>query len=452
MAAKKKKMAVANLATGMFVCELDRPWCRTPFPLQGFFITNAEDIVNVKRFCEYVYIDVPLSRDSYQSLSATTVADKPSNHLINDGKRTGSLETGPDSNQANSESAQVAPIKINSPVAYNTRSPMRKAYTQAVKLMDDVDSKIRNLYQAVEQSQRFDLQTTRNIACELVNNVTDNPDALVWLTRMQNKDEHTYYHAVSASIWGLVLGRQLGLDKETLETVATGLLLSQIGKAKFPAKLLKNPDHLSAREYLYYQRFVMESVRILMQDPAISPQVVAVVEYHRERHNGSGFPKGITGDRIPLLGKIAGLVDRFQELIQPRPGTESHSPAQAMSILFQTSDIEFQADLVERFVGAIGVYPTGSIVELNSGDIAVVVHPNEGRKLWPTIILIEQKSKKKKLSGKLINLKEYNEKQEYASRYVQITRTLPQNSFDIDADELLAVSSGKWSLGNLFRH
>jgi len=480
MATKKQKLAVTDLIPGMFVCELDRPWCQTPFPLQGFYVENTDDIPTIRRYCNYVYIDVPLSKGSYDHLFRTiapvnadnqkkagsqhklkrrqraNTASKTSSQTISRHKIKTALQTSnnakpfkPMSLSANA-TMKVAPIKIKSPVAYSTRLPMSRACKQAVKLMDDVEHQIHDLYQAVELNTRFDLQTTRNIAKGLVTNVTDNPDALVWLARMQNKDQHTYYHAVSASIWGLVLGRQLGLELGALETLATGLLLSQVGKTKLPDQLLVDADTLSARDYLHYQSYVMESVQLLKMDPAIGPQVISVVEHHRERHNGSGFPKGVTGEQIPLLGKIAGLVDRFQELIHPHAGANPMGPAQAMSVLFQSSNIEFQADLVERFVSAIGVYPTGSLVELNSGDIGIVVSPNEGRKLWPTVMLIRQDKRQQNRAGKLVNLMEYNEQQEDVGRYVQITKTLPQDSVSIDPKELIASTTPKWSLGNLF--
>ncbi len=437
MAATKSRIAVRDLEVGMYVCELDRPWCQTPFPMQGFYINSDSDMHALKSFCQHVYIDLPLSRGEFDHLAEPGTIN--------------CLNVKQQQSRDNDEAKQVrvAPIRIKSPVLYKSKRPMQKAVRQAEKLMQKVESKVREVYEDVARGAAPNIVATEEVAAKMVANVIDNPDALLWLARVQKKDEHTYYHAVSASVWGLVLGRQMGLEVQVLETLATGLLLSQVGKAKLPKELLENVGYQTAEEYRIYQRFVTEGVELLKQDPNITPQVISVVEYHRERHNGSGFPKGVTGEKIPLLGKIAGLVDRFQELLQPRDGLNALGPAQALAVMFQGSNIEFQADLLERFVNAIGVYPTGSIVELTSLDLAVVVRPNEDRKLWPTVMLLEPSGKRKK-DGKLVNLKEYNEKQKRESQYVQIAKTLPQEGVDIDVKDLVAASGGRWSLGSLF--
>jgi len=116
----------------------------------------------------------------------------------------------------------------------------------------------------------------------------------------------------------------------------------------------------------------------------VKPRVTAVVKTHCERVNGSGFPEHLRGDRIPLLGKIAGIVTYYDETTNPR-GKLHLSPSKAVAKLYELRDVEFQSDLVVEFIRAIGLYPTGTIVELNTGEVAVVVEQNFQRRLKPKV-------------------------------------------------------------------
>ena len=446
MATQKSRITVKRLQEGMYVCELDRPWCQTPFPLQGFYINSVEDIRAVSSFCEYVYIDVPLSKGTYDELVS------PTSRIRNKPEKTSqvypvSAEIYPSKKQTEKKEEltyRVTPIRIKSPIKHKTKTPIGRAVKKADKLLNRAYKDMEEVYHQISEGWTPDMEATKKIARSMTESVVANPDALLWLTRLQEKDHHSYQHAVSASVWGLVVARYMGLETHVLEALATGLLLSQIGKAQLPQELLSKERLLNADDFEKYQSYVSRGVELLRSEIGVSEQVISVVEYHKERHNGSGFPKGVTGDRIPLLGKIAGLVDRFQELIQPYPGAEPLSPTQAVSLLFQGANIEFQADLLERFVSAVGIYPTGSIVELTNQQVGVVVKSNTERKLWPTIMLLKGVGQNK--MGKVINLKEYNESQNCESKYLQITRTLPQSDFNINLGGLAAVAGIGWSL------
>src|SRR5690606_17220490 len=106
------------------------------------------------------------------------------------------------------------------------------------------------------------------------------------------------------------------------------------------------------------------------------------------RHNGTGFPQGVMGDRIPLSARILGLVDHYESLIAPRSSGTPMTPAQAVASLYDARDLSFQGDLVERFIQAVGVYPTGSWVRLSDGRIGVVVTHAPERRLWPSVMVV----------------------------------------------------------------
>ncbi|RMF15353.1 MAG: HD-GYP domain-containing protein, partial [Gammaproteobacteria bacterium] len=312
----------------------------------------------------------------------------------------------------------------------------------AGKLLDQMHVSMARLYDRIGEGSKEVIAEAGDVARKMTQSVIENPDALVWMARVRQKSEHAWAHAMSSSIWGLVFARHLGLAPDVMQTLAQGLLLSQVGKTRLDDDLLNKQGYLSAEEYKRYQKFVEEGVAILSRTPGISAPVIKVVEYHRERHNGSGFPKGVTGDRIPLLGKIAGIVDHFQALIEPKPGVQPMSPSQAISQLYAKRNIEFQDDLVEKFIQAVGVYPAGTLVELSDGSVGVVVGQNTDRKLFPQVLRVLSPEKTPLRKQQLLDLRQLNSNGEIQ---LKVARTLPEGAYDIDL-ESCRLQSGGWGL------
>jgi HD-GYP domain-containing protein (c-di-GMP phosphodiesterase class II) len=280
----------------------------------------------------------------------------------------------------------------------------------------------------------------------MVESVIRNPDALVWLSKMNDADAYSYQHSVKASIWALVLGRHLGLRKEMLETLALGVLLSHIGKARIAQEILDNYPNITEAARGEYQKYVEHSLLLLNEIDGLPSGVASVVEYHQERHNGTGYPKGVTGERIPLLAKIAGLVDFYQELITPREDSLGMSPYDAVAKLYELRNIGFQKDLVEKFIEAVGVYPTGTLVELSSSEVGIVTGHNKDRRLQPKVMVILDADKRALKHGKVVDLKEVNRDRNVLS----IKDSLPKGAYDIDEQRyLLSGATSKWSWKHL---
>ncbi|WLQ17319.1 DUF3391 domain-containing protein [Hahella aquimaris] len=436
MAAKKTQIAVSELQIGMFVADLDRPWHQTPFPIQGFYIRSADDIRALQSFCRSVYIDRPLTRTEYETME-------------NSGKeellfRLGSLSSG---KSVEEHRLTLPPIKIRRPAKYERQSTLKHEVKEAEKLTHRVNQALDRVFANVCLGQAPDIVETEEVAAMMVESVIRNPDAMLWLSRVRRRDEYAYSHSVAASIWGLVFGRQLGLSRSYLKDLATGLLLSQVGKAKMPQELLQSAKFLDAAQYQRYKGYVDMSVAILKSDPTISPRVVSVVEYHRERHNGSGFPQGVTGDKIPLLAKIAGLVDHYQEMLEPRAGAEAMTSLQAVTALYHSRNIEFQEDLVEKFIQCVGIYPTGATVELSNREVGVVIQHNMERKLWPTVMVLLDEDKAPLRTAKVVDLMAFNIKQSNEDSYLHITHSLPSGAYGIDASRFQVTgANSRWSL------
>lgn len=435
MSTDRMKLEVNALREGMFVADLDCPWHETPFPLQGFYIRMDDDVKALSEYCKHVYVDVKREKvkKEYEQHAAPTDAGKKN---CQTDKKT------------DAQVIELPPLVIKSPQSYQSNTTINKEVSRVEKLHKQVYEAIDQVFLTVEQGGEVSIKETETVAKGMVQSVIRNPDALVWLSKMNDIDAYSYQHSVKASIWALVFGRHLGLKQAMLETLAMGVLLSHIGKARVAQQVLDHYPNLNESELAAYQQYVEKSVELLSEMEGLPNGVMSIVEHHQERHNGTGYPKAVTGERIPLLAKIAGLVDYYQELITPRNDELGLSPLDAVARLYELRNISFQGDLVERFIEAVGVYPTGTLVELSSEEIGIVTGHNEDRRLQPKVLVVMDAEKRPLKSAKVLDLKEYNR----GNKVLHIKDSLPKGAYDIDEQRyLLTGATSKWSWRHLTR-
>ncbi|WP_166261414.1 HD-GYP domain-containing protein [Marinobacter salicampi] len=431
MGVSQNKVAVRDLQVGMFVSDLDRPWHRTPFPIQGFYIRSDEEIRALATHCQWVMVDVAESRDSgdYEDARAPVFARRAVK-------------------QKRKDVLQLPPLNIKEPVRYEQTTTLKKELKNSISLLSDAEDALASVIRSVRSQQFPDIQPLVHVTREMTASIVRNPDALLWLARVREHDDYTYQHSLNTAIWALVCGRHLGLQAGLLNHLALGCLLAHVGKAELPVELIENESRLDAESFALFQTYVERGASKL-EEAGLSRAVVSTVRGHRERHNGSGFPAGVKGDRIPLLAKIAGLVDFYETLIAPRVGYTPLSPAQAVNQLFELRNIEFQEDLVEQFIQSVGIYPTGTLVELNNGQRGVVVSHTPARRLWPKVMVMTDEQHKPVKTAKIMNLSTYNEGK-VPEEMLQVEGCLPFGTDNLNPNHFdVTGAESRWSLKKL---
>src|SRR5258708_11783622 len=192
--------------------------------------------------------------------------------------------------------------------------------------------------------------------------------------------------ALQVSIYMIVFARFLELQREELELLGLLGLLEDIGKTNLPPELLERKGPLNPAEREVVRRHVAYSAEILRATPGIHPELPKLVLLHHERQDGSGYPQGLKGDEIGLYGSIAGIADTFDALTAVRPYAEPLPPSSALSYLYKERGTGFHAALIEQFTQDVGVLPVGSVVELNSGELGIVLTQNLARRLKPPVM------------------------------------------------------------------
>jgi len=451
VAIKQVKVGVNELTIGMFVSGLDRPWSQTPFPLQGFYLRDLGEINQLKALCNWVYIDVEKGRGP--------IAANLKNLALGGKAKPLGRE------RQNTFQESLAPLKIQRGL-YREIEPLQKEVKRARLLHQKVYGAVVDVIRQLEENEweGASLGETKRAASEMVDSVLRNPDAFTWLSRVEEKDEYTYSHAVRSSVWAILFGRHIGLAKRDLDVLALGVLLKDVGKVKLDTGLLAKEERAAVEEQ-EYERFVEIGCEILRQTPGVEPRVISVVKTHCERLNGSGFPQGLSGDKIPLLGKIAGIVTFYDQVINPRGVRNPIAPSKAVAKLYELRNIQFQEELVVEFIRAIGLYPTGTLVELSTGEVAVVVEQNFERRLKPKVIVVLDSFKNPLDEYLFLDLSEDDKRKQalldsgkknrYEIEKIEIARDLEPGSYEVDItgvrDQYLMKTEKKGLLGLLSR-
>lgn len=440
MSKPDKKIPAAKVKRGMYVTKLDREWLGSPFLFQGFFVESDDDIDLLKSTCKYIYIDAD------RQVSVAEPENTAQAEQIDEQK----LEITPDKqpSSANKERHQDTTVitksfmdEIDTPrsflrwlswaVVRNRKAPFEKEFRRATEVFEAAHNTVSDVMGTLRDGGELDIDAVTDTVAPMIKSVLRNPDAMACMVSMKKKDNYTYHHALALAVWVLVFGRHLGLDQADLRSLATGAMLLDVGKTKISTALLQKEGPLDAQEYEEMKRHVEYGLEILDATGNVDDAVKKIVRTHHERHDGSGYPDGLAGNDIPVFGRIAGIVDTFDAMTTARPHADAMSTYHVMRHLLDTADILFQAEIVERFIQVVGMFPTGTLVELNTGEVAIVMDQNPVRRLRPKVMLILDHNKEMRKEFPIIDLKDLPIEVENPAA-VWISRGLDFGSYGID--------------------
>ena len=372
----KKKISVHDLELGMYVSELDRPWLETPFLFQGFEIRSLEEIAQLKRYCQFVHI-----------LVAQHGVARPAQ--IQPGKsEVGSPAAyGEQQKRIEFEILRKAAAPTSTGLYYEDLTTVEEEVQAVRAVHEEAKQLIHNVMDDVRLGRAIHTGKARKVIAGLAASAIRNPDALVCFSQLRSKDEYTALHSLRVAILALVFGRHMGLDVDALNVLGVGALLHDIGKLKVPSEILNKPEPLTEEEYRIMQTHVPLGVSIL-EGTAIPRAAIEVARCHHERHDGSGYISGMRSGEIGLFGQIGAIVDYYDAITSDRPYHAGLSAHVALRQMYSGRGSTFHPERVEQFIQCMGIYPIGSIVELNTGEVGVVVAMNRQRRLKPRVTVV----------------------------------------------------------------
>ncbi len=389
----KKQVPVEELQFGVFIAELDRPWTETPFVFQGFILNTEQQRETLRKFCRKVFIDTEKGLDPT------------------------------DQGQSKSGAAQVSVLAtIKEKVAYEEKASIKSEAPVARAAHAKTAGVLRDVLSTVQAGKSLDAPRVKEAVTTMTDSVVRNPDAMLLLTKMREKSEHTLDRALGVSIYMITFGRFLQLPREQLDLLGMLGLLQDVGKVRMPQELLQKKEPLTEAERKVCCSNVEHSVAVLKETHGLPPELPALAALHHERYDGKGYPRGLKGGEIGLFGGIAGLVDCFDAMTHPRPYGETLAPSNALNMLYGWRNAQFDGPLIEQFIHCVGIFPVGALVELYSSEIGIVIAQNPMMRLMPRVMVVLDAKGKPVKPQKIVDR-------------ASIKRTLEKGSVPLDTSE-----------------
>ena len=407
----KIKTSITELTIGMYVSDLDRPWIESSFLFQGFEITSNKMLEELKKECSFVYVDTEKSNGSNKTFLQSDNLNK-----LNKGV----------------EFVDTVIMNVNDIYDESAGETIKKGKQIHERTCDYVDG----IFKTLNKGGQLDIDSVKVVVSELVETIITNPDTMIWLSQLKDKDEYTAIHSVNVCILSLTFGRTLGLSESELNILGLGALLLDIGKSKIPDDILKNPNALTENEFLLMKAHAFLGYATLEDNKKIPKESLEIILNHHERLNGKGYPNGRHGEEISKLTRIVSIVDAFDAMTSDRCYQDAFQPQHALNEVYNMAPGEFDQELVEAFIKCIGIYPIGSIVSLNTGHTGVVVKLNELNRLKPIVGLVLNRKHEPYEKIKFLNLSSSVWQRSSGSK-VEIEGVLEPHAYNIDVRSII---------------
>ncbi|GHS86623.1 phosphohydrolase [Synergistales bacterium] len=223
---------------------------------------------------------------------------------------------------------------------------------------------------------------------KLANEVADAPQVMLCLGKVKSWDEYTYKHSLNVTLLGGYLaGKMFPGNHEIAEQLSVGGILHDLGKALVPQNVLNKPGKLTDDEFEIMKQHPGFGKQIAIQNGITDPDILAVICGHHERFGGGGYPEGLSGDNIPMAGRIAAVADVFDALTARRVYKEPMASRAAVSIMVGSMGAHFDPTVVRTLLLSIGLYPPGTVVELSDGSMGIVVGARDKDLMRPSVSL-----------------------------------------------------------------
>lgn len=257
---------------------------------------------------------------------------------------------------------------------------------------DEAERVVQELMSDVKAGHTINTQKVKHVVGNIVNELIHNRFIVTKLADIRILDDYTFAHSVNVCVLSVSTGIAMGYSKRRLHTLAIGAILHDIGKMLVPEEILNKPGELTKSEFAKMKKHSILGYELLKEQPDIPATAALVALQHHERYNGEGYPHGIKNNNIYEHAKIVSIADVYDALTADRVYKNAVLPYECVEIIIASSGYHFDPALVRTFVENIAIYPIGTVVELNTGEIAAVIDSNRILPIRPTVLVIADKN------------------------------------------------------------
>lgn len=305
----------------------------------------------------------------------------------------------------------------------------------AVKTYFKTAEVARQVTEGIQTGQAVSLSKVKRLVQGMVDQISQEESALLGLTTLRSHDEYTYNHSMNVCILSMALGQRLGHEKKALSELGMSALFHDIGKLAIAAELLNKATEFTVEDWGIIRRHPVLGVRIILKQKGLNPTTVPLILGVLEHHlhcNLSGYPK-IAGPRtLSLFGRIIAIADSYDALTSSRVYNRiAFSPNEALRHMWSKSGTEYDPVLLKIFITTMGIYPIGTVVLLDTGEVGVVfqANPDPARGDRPKVKLLTD-GKGLPVEGHVVDLTEKGSAE--ASYRKSIVRTVDPRKYNLD--------------------
>ncbi len=357
-----KKIKSRDVQLGMYVHEVCGSWMDNPFWKKSFKLINDKDLRAIKDYnIKEIWIDTDRGLDVANEAPVVT-DEEEKNHI----------------NTAMHEIATQH--KIHKP-----RVPVKEELVRARKVVTDAKKDIIVMFNDARMGKAVNMDQASNLVDDINQSISRNSDALLSLVRLKNANNYTYMHSIAVSGLMMALGKELGLDSDTIQEVGMAGLMHDIGKLYIPSKILNKVGRLTDAEFVIMKSHPFQGWELLKNTSDVTEITLDVCLHHHERVDGEGYPDRLSGNDLSLYARMGAVCDVYDAITSTRCYKASWEPAESLRKMAEWKEGQFDDTVFSAFVKAIGVYPTGTLVKLKTGRLALVVEQTKSSLLKPIV-------------------------------------------------------------------
>ena len=364
------QIPIQDLTVGMFVTAIENNK-RVNLANAGRVSHQASIEQLIERGIQFAWVDVALSEKGCQFPKPKPVQQSFDSTLM---ASTSSASTA--------ESAEPHHLVESKTRRLFSRDANQK---RATKVIGEARKLAKKLLSQTFDSKPLQLDELNQWADELIDSVMVDPDALHCVSALRNKDTYLLEHSVNVACLLVTFGKYLELDTQTLKQLAIGGIVHDIGKIKVDNDILHKPSKLTPQEFEHMKLHQVFAQDMLKSIKGLGPISRDVCLMHHEKMDGTGYPFGLSGDQLPLHGRMSSIVDIYDALTADRCYKKAMSSAEAFKVLLSLTPHHLDKELVYKFINCIGVYPVGSVVELSDQRLGIVWVSNAHEPLKPEV-------------------------------------------------------------------